>query len=529
MSLPTGIRALALTLGVAPALPSGGLAAPTPLVEEYGAQEHGAREHGAPEQDAGHETAAPSEAKPRAQNPVLSVSRQETRDGTVWSVLCDEAPLEEVLRALSRKAGLALEGGELLPLGAELSVQLERRTLEQVLDFVLGTHGLRHELARGTLRILPPTNDASELLRLAQEAWHVVEAEGDERAVGRARLAQGNLAEVRGDLETAYHLYAELAEEDLGEDAAEATYRAGRILERLGHWAEAAQHFRTLASMEIARKFASQARLELARVSIELGDAKSALHLLNFLEANYKTDDPSERAERRLVRARALNATQDWVGSLRVLEEGELGAAPEAEARALAIRAEAFEGLGFEVESARAWLIFAREAATSEERTAAFERAAQLSLAGGDELGTLFVCREAARSGSDEGLGSYAHQARLRLGLDEEEAPATIQERLDLAERLMAQDEPRRAAELFEGLYLARGALSEPDQARVLAGWSRVLLDRSGLAPALEVLSKARNAFEDPDSARKLDLTAAALLESEGRYDEAAEAYRGNY
>lgn len=522
MSLPTGIRALALTLGAAPAgLLPGRFVALAPVAQEHGAHEPSAQAEPEPAAHGAQTTSG------RAQ--VLSVSRQETRDGTLWSVLCEEVPLEEVLRSLARKAGLALEGAELLPLGARLSVQLERRSIDQVLDFVLGTHGLRHELARGTLRILPPTSDASELLRLAQEAWRVVEAEGDERASGRARLAQGNLAEVRGDLESAYRLYAELAEENLGEDAAEATYRAGRILERLGHWAEAAQHFRTLASMEIAQKFASQARLELARVSIELGDARSALHVLNFLDANFKSDDPAERAERRLVRARALNAIQDWVGALRTLEEGEVGPAPEAEARSLAIRAEAFEGLGFEVESARAWLIFAREAATAEERTAAFEKAAQLSLAGGDELGTLFVCREAARSGSDEGLGTYAHQARLRLGLDEEEAPATIQERLDLAEQLLARDEPRRAAELFEGLYLARGALPEPDQARVLAGWSHVLLDRSGLTAALEVLSRARATFEDPDAARRLDLTAAALLESEGHYDEAAEAYRGNY
>jgi tetratricopeptide (TPR) repeat protein len=174
-------------------------------------------------------------------------------------------------------------------------------------------------------------------------------------------------------------------------------------------------------------------------------------------------------------------------------------------------------------------MIFAREAANPEERTAAFEKAAELSLAAGDELGALFVCREAARSGADEGLGALAHTARLRLGLDEEEPPTTIEERLALAESSLAKGERARAAELFEGLYLARGALAEPDQARVLAGWSAVLLDRVGLEAALEVLAKARASFEDPLAARTLDLAAASLLESEGRFDEAAEAYRGVY
>jgi hypothetical protein len=491
-----------------------------------------AQEHAAEPQDAAEASPAREQAPARAAH-VLSISRQETKDGARWSVLCEEAPLDELLRALAKKSGLALENTELLPLGTVVSIQLERRPFEQILEIVLGTQGLRHELARGTLRLLPPTNDPAELLRLAQDAWHGVEAsgeaEGDAHAAARAKLAQGNLAEVRGDLEGAYRLYAELEQDDLGEDAVEATYRAGRILQRLGHWAEAAQHFRTLASLDEAKRFHSKARLELARVSIELGDAQSALHLLNFLDANFLTDDQAELAERRLVRARACNATHDYVEALRTLEEGEIISATQAEARSLAIRAEAFEGLGFEVEAARAWLIFAREAAAPEERTAAFEKAAQLSLAAGDELGTLFICREAAKSGGDEGLGTFVHTARLRLGLDEEEPPSTIQERLELAEHLLAEEERAKAAELFEGLYLARGALAEPDQARILAGWSQVLLDRVGLEAALEVLSKARANFEDPLAAQTLDLAAAALLEAEGRFEEAAEAYRGNY
>lgn len=482
------------------------------------------------EHDAAPARAHETETAQRAR--VLSIARLETRDGPRWSVLCEEAPLDEFLRALAKKSGLALEGSELVPLGARVSVDLDRRPFEQVLSFILGSQGLRHELTRGTLRLFPATDDPAELLRLAQEAWRTVEAEGtaegDEQAAGRAKLAQGNLAEVRGDLEGAYRVYAELAEEDGGESV-EATFRAGRVLERLGHWAEAAQHFRTLASREDARTFHARARLELARVSIELGDAKSALHVLNFLEANFVTTDPAELAERRLVRARACNATHEYIEALRTLEEGEVVAAPESEARSLEIRAVAFEGLGYEVEAARSWLIFAREAAGSEERDAAFARAAELSLRAGDELGTLFICREAARAGADEGLGPSLRAARLRLGLDEEDAPTTIQERLELAEALLAREDLRKAGELFEGLYLARGALSEPDQARVLAGWSRVLLDRSGLEPALDVLAKARADFEDPMAAQALDLAAAALLESEGRYEEAAEAYRGNY
>jgi len=465
---------------------------------------------------------------PSRRTAVISVSRQETKDGPRWSVVCEEAPLDELVRALAKKSALALEGAELLPYGTRLSVDLTRRPLDQILEFVLGSQGLRFEVQRGSLRVLAPLAEPEDLLRQAQGAWQRVEAEGDENAAARAKLARGNLSEVRGDLEGAYRLYAELAEEDAGEDSTDALYRAGRVLERLGHWAEAAQHFRTLAAQDGARPFHARARLELARVSIELGDAPSALHVLNFLDANYPSTDPAELAERRLVRATGFIATNEYVEALRTLEEGEVVSAPHAQTRSLRIRAQAFEGLGFDVEAARAWLLFAREGAETDERVHAFEKAAALSLAAGDELGTLFVCREAAKAGADEGLGSFARQARLRLGLDEEDVPGTIQERLTLAESLLAE-QPRKAAELFEGLYLARGALSEPDQARALAGWAHVLLGRTGLEPAIELLSRARAAFEDPLAARTLDLAAAALFEGEGRFDEAAEAYRGNY
>ena len=485
------------------------------------AQEHEG-EHGAA-------TQKPAARAEGARTHLVSVSRQDTREGPLWSLFCESVPLEEVLRTFAKKAGLALEGAELLPRGAEVTVDLRRRPIEQVLEFVLGSQGISGELLRGSLVIHAGQHDPAELLRDAQEAWKRVEAEGDESAAVRARLAQGNLAEVRGDLEGAYKLYAELAEEELSPDAAEAMYRAGRILERLGHWAEAAQHFRLLAGLDEGKAYHARARLELARVSIELGDAQSALHLLNFLEGNYATLDPVERAERRLVRARAFNAVREFVEALRVLEEGEVVSAPEAEARALEIRAVAFEGLGFHVEAARAWLIFARETQDEEARVRAFEQAGELSLEAGDELGALFVCREAAKHGADEGLGELQRRARLRLGLDEADVPTTIHERLELAERRLAAGETRAAGELYESLYLARGALPLDEQARVLSGWARVVRARSGLEAAIEILSRARAGLEEPEAQGLLDVTAAGLYEAEGLYEQAAEAYRGSY
>jgi hypothetical protein len=457
----------------------------------------------------------------------ISITRQETQNGPRWNVFCEGAELAEVLHALSRKTGLGLEGTEVVPVGAKVSLELRKRPLEQVLEFLLGSHAFHYELGPGTIQILPPTVDPADLLEEARVAWKRLENVGDGEDAVRARIAQGNLAEVRGDLEGAFLIYHELAENGISEETAEATYRAGRVLQQLGHWSEAAQHFRSLASLDEGRRFHARARLELARSSIELGDAKSALHLLNFLASNYPTHDPAELAERRLVRARAHNAEGEYVEALRTLEEGEIVSAPDHQERSLEIRARAFEGLGFDAEAARAWLLYAREAKPAQ-RAPAFEHAARLALASHDELGALFICREAARSGADQGLDLVAREARTGLGLDNPE-PVGILDRLDWAEQLLEQDRVREATPIFEGLYLARGALPALDRARVFAGWSRCVLDRAGLQPALEVLSKARAGFESLEARQRLDVAAAALLELEGLFDQATEAYRGIY
>ncbi len=465
-------------------------------------------------------------APPEAASPV-SISAHEERAGKAWSIRCHEAPLEDVLRSLAREAGLALLGSELLPAGATLSLDLRRRPLETVLEYALGSLGLRAELAQGTVRILPGASAPEELLELAEAAWKRLGSAEDEPASVRARLALGNLAELRGDLESAFRLYREIAEGPPSDETAEATWRAGHILAKLGHWAEAAAHFRSLAAMEEAERFQTKARLELARVSIELGDAQGSLHLLNSLDTNTPPADAPERAERALVRAQALEACRQPIEALRTLEENELEKSRLAHA-AGEVRAQALEDLGYRTEAARAWILFARDADPAVQN-AAFERAGRLALEAGDELGALFVCREAARAGADEGLGPVSRAARSRLGLDEDELPASNVERLERAEEALAAGDLAAATELFESLYLGRGALPEDDRARVLAGWARCASSHGGLEHALELLSRARETLESAGSRRRLDLAAAAMLEEAELFERAAEAYRGVY
>jgi hypothetical protein len=94
----------------------------------------------------------------------IAISRQDTARGPRWNVFCEGAELSEVLRALSHKTGLGLEGAELLPVGAAVTLDLRKRALEQALEYLLGSHGFHHELGPGTVRVLPPTVDPTDLL-----------------------------------------------------------------------------------------------------------------------------------------------------------------------------------------------------------------------------------------------------------------------------------------------------------------------------------------------------------------------------
>ena len=456
---------------------------------------------------------------------------------SVWSVACEEASLEGLVRAIAKKGGLAVEGSELLAQAPPVTVELERRPLDQVLEYALGSAGLRHQLARGSLAILPDPAGAEkkELLALASAAWkHVADdaraGTGGAHGLERAKLAQGNLAELSGDLEGAYRVYAELAEDESSVEAAEALLRAGRILQRLGHWTEAAQHFRTLTGREAGAPFHAAARLELARSSIELGDPKSALYMLNALEASYPTRTSEDRVARSLVRARGGNETRDWLGALRSIEGVADDFSAADEHAALEIRAVALEGLGYAVEASRAWLLFAREG-NAQEQSRAYEHAARIALELEDELGVLFVCREAAREGAGENLGPLMREARERLGLDqaERDAAKSLFERITIAEEALAEGDLAHAVELFESLYRARGALAEEERARVLVGWAGCVHVDVGLEEALAILSEARPDLESLDARRRLDRGAALLLESEELFERAADAYRGSY
>ena len=181
-------------------------------------------------------------------------------------------------------------------------------------------------------------------------------------------------------------------------------------------------------------------------------------------------------------------------------------------------------------DAARAWIAYSRDA-RPEERERALEQAARLSLEADDELGTLFVCREAGRLGIEGGFPTYLRKARQALGfaIAGDARGAGIVERIEHGEALLAEDEPDIAYPLFEDLFVGRRGLSEVEAARVADGWATCLAHRDGIEPAVAVLSNERSRYQSIEARKCLDLAAAHLLEEAGLLERAVDAYQGNY
>ena len=449
--------------------------------------------------------------------------------GALWSVVASEVTPAEVVEALARRAGLALEGGEMLPREARLSIELAARPLDEVLAIVLGTSGLRAELGQGSVRVQAEPGESAARLVRADAAWAELERHGDGRARSAARLARGALAEARGDEPEARSLYARALEQASAEpltddDAHELLYRLGRLSARQGEWSTAARHFRRLLESPGAERFQARARLALARALLELGDPSAAS---DALAASDVTGDACAVAERRLLLARARMASAQPIEALRALDDGPAAPLPAVEARTLAVRAEALATLGHPTAAARAWLLFAREGARGAERASALTRAAELAREEGDALAILFLCREAERLGLGSALASFAALARRELGLEPSDAALPFEERLALAEALLAKD-PARAGELLDGLAASSASLSDAERASLLVARARLVARTEGSGPALALLSDGR-ATLPAEQRPVLDRAAASLLEAEGRFDAAVQAYEGEY
>ena len=459
-----------------------------------------------------------------------------TQDGTRWwTVKVHQMPVDRFLYMLGNRSGMEVEGLATLRLNALVTVDLRERPLEHVLEFTLGSIGLNFRLRRDTIEILPDAGDAiaaNDAMTRAALAWFAATSRfPDHPSAPVARLAQGELAELRGDLAGAQTLYASIpADYPASLSAIEATMRAGRVLTRLERWQEASVQFRSLTQDPDASEYWASARLEIARADVNLGDPQSALYLLEALDDDYPATDEIELTARLLVRALALNSQGRHMEAMRELDAAGPNLDPLGGSEAFLVRAQALEGLQLFTEAGQAWVQYSRQV-DGPERLRALREAASLALRGNDEMGALFVCREADRLGLGSAVEDLRVEARRRLGLETASIPDEVAsaDRITLAEGWLDQGQIDRAAPVFESLFLGRGALDPEAGVRVTIAWARCVEHRQGLTSAIRVLAEARPTVDAIELKARLDVAAADLFEKHERYDAAIEAYRGTY
>ncbi len=469
----------------------------------------------------------------RADNlPSIQVEDIEGREW--WTVQARGVTVENLVSTIARRSGRQLDGLPPRARAVIVNAHLQRRSLEQVLEYTLGSVGLDYELHRDAIfvRLVAPTEATQqELIDNATVAWlRATTRFPGYPSAPSARLAQGELAEMRGMMTAANANYQTLIEEyPASKAASEALMRSGRIYKRLEDWQSASTQFRELASRTEHNEYQAPARLELARCFVERGNPESARYLLDALDEEFPTTDPLVRTERMLVRAQILNDLGEYLQTLKVLDPSSRQFDPLSGREMLRIRAVAMEGLQMYGDAGRAWLLYARDA-EPDARSQALENAARLALADGDEMGVVFIYKEAERESLTPQTIEYWKQARHRLGLEDAGLEgATSEERIVAGESLLIEGKIDLASAIFEPLFQGRGALPEPMAARAAVGWANCVADRDGLETAIELLGGLRASFEDIEATKRLDLGAAQLFEAQDRFAEAIDAYQGKY
>ena len=467
-----------------------------------------------------------------------AVVKLERRDGLeLLTVRARESSVRALLERVAELAQLEIDATSALERAPLVTIALDRRPLEEVLEFALGSAGLLVDVRDATIHVRADhgaDDTPDQRASLAAAAWARAAARHPRHPVAAAaRLAQGELEELRGHPQAARERYLELVEHAPAAAAtSEAYLRAGRIAAERGDWREASEHFRALANLPGADEYRAVARVELARATLQLGDADGALHILDALDASHPCWERSELTARALVRIEALLAERRFQDALTELDT-RAGAFDPLGADAIpALRARALEGAGLVDEAARAWLEVAR-AEAGPARTTAYQSAVRLAEQSGDPLAVLYACREAQSAGFGALVAEPERRARAALGVVDPPADAAprAEARLAQAEGWLEKRELERAASEFQRLFDEREqlALDPLGRARVVLGQARCLAESEGIEVAARTARAERERLDSSEARARLDRGMARLFEQHALFERAADAYQGDY
>lgn len=473
---------------------------------------------------------------PAVDNETLVVWVETVGGREVASVRGRNVSLDHILRELARRTGRIVEGLSANQRGVLVSINLEDRPLEQVLEYVLGGVELAAVLSPDILRVVEDDSDQLSVDRLRDRSMalylRATREHAGHPAAERGRLSQGELEEARGNLAGANEQYQSLIENYTSSAfRADAHLRSGLVLEKQGRWSEASQQFRQASSGSENEPEYVPARLGLARCQIELGNPDQARWMLEALNDAVPPTDGQDQAERGLVQARAELLRDYPVECLATLDQLDRAGLPEDRAaEAMRLRALAFEGMNLIDEAGRAWLVHAR-LAEGVERDTSFERAALIAMEEGDHLGVLFVVAQAEEAGSNAALAPVGRAARIALGLNVDLSgdDANDEERIATCEQWLEAGDYLSAKPVLATLHQRRTELHPTLRQRAALAWGRCLYRDAGLEAALSALREARPNIQDETERDALDLLAASLLEGERQWARADKAYEGLY
>lgn len=466
----------------------------------------------------------------------LVLESQQTEAG--WLVTCraTNISLSELCLRLAELCDSQVYGLDDAPFTPTLvNVDLASRPLDELLERVLGSVGLRHERVPGGWRVITDGTDelSANDLRTRALAHYVAASRRfpSHPQAARARLAQAEIELERGNPANAREHYRQLAKSFPGSvHAPLAELRSGHLLSDAGFWQDARESYLRVLNRQSAKELHPEAQLGVARCHMELGDPAMCIASLAVLDRSHPTTEHSERGQRLLLAAEAHQRQSRPLVALRQLDElQELSVDHDLRIEALRIAAFALEDLGELDTAAMAWGVVGRSG-RGPVRAHAFERAALLSAELEDHLGVLFVAKEASNAGFAEVIEAHRMRGRIELGLDdpaEVSAAAPTDLQLTAAEILIEQERFESAYELLEPLLEVELTF---EQERRL-GWAYALAsyDVLGIEYGIKALREFRERLDDAWTRQQFDHLAHDLYRRELDYTRALMALGGQY
>ena len=329
---------------------------------------------------------APLDALPRvAQHGPFDIEVVRENGDLLCTIAARNAPVQAIVAELAERAGLEIDGARHVPNEAEATVRLERRPLDQVLQYVVGGLGVRASTTSHRILLrpeLPPFPTETDLLDAADLAYRrALKYDPNSAFADRAEFALGQIALRRGNPDAAVGHWDILIDQYKESPLVpEALFRGAEVRVSQGRWADAALELSELIELEIPHEFAMDAHRLLALCTTRVGNHQRALYHIDALDKQFPPETGAELARRNFIRARAHTGLGNAVAALRLLDarESRLFAGDHPGER-IELVAAAMQVAGRPQDAAVAWLEYAGRA-TGTEQARAYGLAAELAL-----------------------------------------------------------------------------------------------------------------------------------------------------